>query len=324
MDYHSDEKTIRRYLLGDLAEGERQEVERQMMIDGEFTEQVTLLEEELVDAYVCGTLPLFEREKFERYFLATPEGVQQVKLATLLHRYASSRTATRKQAARESDSSAVRRSIQDYLRARMPVPGYAVALIVVLFVLIGVGLLASIWRLQSQVEGLRAQQSQSYQDLQEQLSEQQARNQELREQLKHEQDQRAALEQELNAQKTSKEPDPLQKKMLAIVLSPIRVRSEGATTRLVIEPGTESVLFHLLLRSSDYGVYKVSLQTETGQELWTRDGVKAEARNGRPEVRVNLPAKRLASGNYFLKLQGATSQGTYEAVGNYFFQVVTR
>src|SRR5918911_866564 len=152
--YHSsDEKRVRRYLLGDLAEGERQAVERQMMIDGDFFEQVTLLEEELIDAYVRGTLPPFEREKFEQYFLSTPEGIQDVKLAALLNRYASSQRTTRKPLTEERHRSVPRRSVWDYLGAKIPVPGYALAVLVVIFVLTAAGLLIGILRLQDQVNG---------------------------------------------------------------------------------------------------------------------------------------------------------------------------
>jgi len=325
MQQHIDEKAIRRYLLGDCAEDERQEIERQIMTDGDFVEQVTVFEEELVDDYVRGTLLAAEHEKFERYFLSTAEGVQQVELASLLKRYALSTTATQKPAVREVNLTAPRRSILDRLRSRIPMPGYVFALIALGVVIIAAAFWVSISRLQSQVAGLRAQQGVAGdQALSEQLSEQQAQIQELREQLKRAQDERAALAQELNALKPSKEPEPLQKKTLAVVLSPIRVRGEGTNNRLIIEPGVAQVLFHLVLRNSDYPIYKVSLRTETGEELRAQDGVKAQVRNGRQDLSVTLPVSLLASGNYLLKVQGATTEGNYEDAGNYYFQILKR
>lgn len=322
---HGGEERIRRYLLGDCSEGERQEIERRMMIDGDFVEQVTLFEEELIDEYVRGSLPAVERENFERYFLSTAEGVEQVKLATLLSRYALSAAGTQKQALQETTVTAPRRSMRDYLRARISLPGYAFAILAAGLALLMAALWISTLRLQRQVDGFGAQQGKADdQDLREQLSRQQADIQELREQLKRAQDERAAMAQELDALKTSKEPEPPQKKTLAVVLTPIRVRGEGENHRLVIEPGMAQVSFHLIRRNDDYPTYRVSLRTEAGEELWTQDGVKARAHNGRYEIQVSLPASRLASGNYILKVQGVISSGNYEDAGNYYFQVVKR
>jgi hypothetical protein len=322
---HSGEELIRRYLLGDCSEEERQEIERRMMTDGGFVEQVTLFEEELIDEYVRGMLPATERENFERYFLSTSEGLEQVKFATLLSRYALSAAGARKQALRETPVTAPRRSILDSLRARVSLPGYAFAILAAGFILLTAVLLISTLRLQHQVDGLRAQQGKADdQDLREQLSQQQADAQELREQLKRAQNERDAMAQELGALKTSKEPETPQKKTLTVVLASIRVRGEGENHRLVIEPGVAQVSFHLVRRNDDYPTYRVSLRQETGEELWAQDGVKAQSRNGRYEIQVSLPVSRLASGNYILKVQGAASQGNYEDAGNYYFQVVKR
>jgi len=84
-----DDGLIRRYLLGRLAEGEREQLEEKMMADNEFFNAVLLAEDEMVEEYVQRELPESDRASFEASFLSTPEGRQQVAYAKALSRYVS-------------------------------------------------------------------------------------------------------------------------------------------------------------------------------------------------------------------------------------------
>ncbi|HLG16865.1 MAG TPA: CHAT domain-containing protein [Blastocatellia bacterium] len=87
-------RTIRRYLLSDVAEAERQQVEERLMIDDEYETEILLAEDDLVDEYVSGEMPRRDREKFEAVYLSTQQGRDQVEFTAALKRYA----ATAKQA----------------------------------------------------------------------------------------------------------------------------------------------------------------------------------------------------------------------------------
>ena len=87
MGYEIEDEVIRRYLLIQLAEDERQQLEEKIMADNELFNRVLLAEDELVEEYLQGELPEIDRAEFEASFLSTPEGRQQVSLANALRKY---------------------------------------------------------------------------------------------------------------------------------------------------------------------------------------------------------------------------------------------
>src|SRR5262245_3215961 len=85
------EKLIRSFLLGILPEEEWQKVEEQLMVDDDFIDSFSLIEEELIDDYLLGTLTKSESERFENYYLSTPDRKQKMEFTRQLMRFASSR-----------------------------------------------------------------------------------------------------------------------------------------------------------------------------------------------------------------------------------------
>jgi anti-sigma-K factor RskA len=68
-----DEILIRRYLLGEMTDREREQVERQLMTDRQYLDHIIKVEESLIDEYVRGELGPDEIGPFETYFLSAPE-----------------------------------------------------------------------------------------------------------------------------------------------------------------------------------------------------------------------------------------------------------
>ena len=87
MGYEIEGEVIRRYLLGQLTEDERQQLEERIMVDTELFNRVLLAEDEMVEEYVQGELSESERAGFETSFLSTPDGRQQVSFAKALSEY---------------------------------------------------------------------------------------------------------------------------------------------------------------------------------------------------------------------------------------------
>ncbi len=79
---------IRRYLLGELDDGTRAEVEKRFLSDGEVFEELLVAEDEIIDDYASGRLDPEERADFEAHFLATPERQRKLRFARALHRHA--------------------------------------------------------------------------------------------------------------------------------------------------------------------------------------------------------------------------------------------
>jgi len=79
---------IRRYLLGELDDRTRAEVEQKLLSDGEAFRELLVAEDEIIDDYASGRLDPEERADFEAHFLATPERQQKLRFARALHRHA--------------------------------------------------------------------------------------------------------------------------------------------------------------------------------------------------------------------------------------------
>ncbi len=85
---HEDEQErIRRYLLGQLNDDERQFIEERIFTDPAFFQDVRMTEEELLEDYVFKILPPDDAESFAQRLLLTPEQTQRWEIFTGLKRY---------------------------------------------------------------------------------------------------------------------------------------------------------------------------------------------------------------------------------------------
>lgn len=75
-----DDHQLKRYLLGDLPEAERDRVEVRMLEDPDLSEAMAAMETDLIDAYARSELNPEERAGVERNLLATP--AQRARLAS--------------------------------------------------------------------------------------------------------------------------------------------------------------------------------------------------------------------------------------------------
>ena len=80
--------TIKRYLLGDAGEAERESIEMRIN-DEEFEQDIAIAESELIEEYLEGTLSGEDKQLFERHFLSSSEHRDLVNELSLLKRYSS-------------------------------------------------------------------------------------------------------------------------------------------------------------------------------------------------------------------------------------------
>jgi hypothetical protein len=79
-----------------------------------------------------------------------------------------------------------------------------------------------------------------------------------------------------------------------------------------------------LRRKSEHPSYRVVLRTLDGAEVWSRSGLSARRSGPGQAVVVQLPTRLLAGGDYELVLAGATPNGDYEDVDEYYFRIVKK
>lgn len=78
---------VKRYLLQQVSDAERQEIELRLLSDDEFVKEVEIVEDELIDDYVANELSRDERTRFDEHFLTTPERNSKLRSSQALKRY---------------------------------------------------------------------------------------------------------------------------------------------------------------------------------------------------------------------------------------------
>lgn len=131
--YTEDQKTIREYLLGELAEEKQRQLEESLLTSHELFEELLIAEDELVDEYVAGLLSERERERFEGYFLSTPERVRKLRFARAFKKHIAA-TARESPASTGDDlqNSSWMGWLPRFLHTRNPVLSYSLATVLLL------------------------------------------------------------------------------------------------------------------------------------------------------------------------------------------------
>lgn len=88
---------LRWYLLGATTPEEDEQIEKRLR-SAEASDELLLVEEDLIDDYARGILPASERELFEENFLTTPEREQKLLLAKAAVKYANTQVVSAKAA----------------------------------------------------------------------------------------------------------------------------------------------------------------------------------------------------------------------------------
>lgn len=87
---HTKQGTIRQYLFGQASPEDSSQLEDRLLTDGEFYQELLIVEDEIIDLYVSGELSESERESFETHFLLAPEHQQKLRFARSLKKYVNS------------------------------------------------------------------------------------------------------------------------------------------------------------------------------------------------------------------------------------------
>lgn len=83
----TNQESIKRYLLGQLPEQAESDVEGRLLTDRDFYDELSIVEDELIDQYLGGALSDSDRRSFETHFVSSPERRQKVRFARALRKY---------------------------------------------------------------------------------------------------------------------------------------------------------------------------------------------------------------------------------------------
>jgi hypothetical protein len=280
-------ETMVRYLLGELADPERNRLEEQYFQEDALHERLLAVEAELIDDYLRGDLTNDRKHRFESRYLTTPEGIKKVQFARSLavslghlpHAHGAERIPWW-------------HAVLMLFRNQSPSLRYAILMAVFLLLLSPI-LIMRIYRNKpnNQLAGETGGKGQH------------------------------AKSPDKAAVATPKQPSIA---VLALALVPMQ-RSGETGNDLEIPPGVFQIRLQLALQNDDYPSYRVILQTPGGKDLYQGDGLKAvtSAAAGK-QVVLDLPARVPGPGDYILRLSGIRTDGAAEEVDAYAFRITTR
>jgi hypothetical protein len=343
------EATLRQYVLGELDEEARVDLEERLVTEPDLFELLGPTEDELAEEYLENVLSATERTGFEGHFLISEERRWQLGFLRLLKDRASTIVSDgAEQAAialvdpivqRRSDSAGtadpmkarrdpsvvswatLARSTGFFRHHPMWAASLAASVAILLagnawFVFRGKSLGDELGRLRAehQVEQ-RAQRG-----LQTRLDRLSAQALALRTELESERQQGEAIEargphvQTQGVRPTRAQAPPL------FVLATGLLRSEGSMTRIAIPPDAPLIRLRLELSAVDYPLYRAVLYDAQGEEIWAQSKLSARASDGRAAVTVVLPSLLLPPGDYQLKLSGTDGTEVPESVAAFAFR----
>ena len=323
----NSENLIARYLLGELSEEQRVEIEDRAFADQKYLASITTVENDLIDEYVRNELSPAERQRFEKRFLASAERRKRVEFARALAGVIDEQAVPKKIVVRETRSWSWMDSIYAFINGLTPVAKIAFVSAMPLL-LIGAGYLSlEMLRLRRELTELRAA-SQSQQNSQQQALElERRRNEELSAQLNQEKQQREQTDESLRELSEAGDAvNPAPRPVIAsLTLLPGLSRGGDNKPSLVVPDDARLVRLQIGTDPEEpYKNFAVELRTLAGSRVWTRENLKTRNRRGARAVGLTLPATAIKSGEYELRLRGVTESGAAEDVGFYYFNVRKR
>jgi hypothetical protein len=329
-----NEELIVQYLLGELTEEQRVEIEDHAFQDQQYMQNILAVESDLIDEYVRGEVPRDRLQKFDRHFLASDERLRKVEFARALATVASESQAAEAARPVSAKTPVVRQgSLLAFLRGfsiRAFSPATAFSMAVALVLVIGAAwLIRDRLRLRAQVGQLSAQrqaQEARQRELEKQVADERARGDELA----------ARVEQERKEARESVAPTAQRERqqlvapaspatLVALSLLPGLSRAGNAPPALVISPAVRTVRLQVGVDpEDDYRSFGVELRTLGGQRIWSHENLSPRATRGGRQLVLNLPASLFAAGRYELSLRGTTAEGTSDDIGYYYFEVLKK
>jgi hypothetical protein len=308
------DKKLTRYLLGDLSERERIEIEDRYLSNAEFFDELVVAEDELIDDCVRGKLSGKDRELFEQNFLTSTARRERVKSSRALMEFADMHAAT------------PRVSWWERVRSAFKLESPAMSLFLAtgfMMLIVGVPLVViQMSKLRSDLKGLQSEQvaqNQREKELDELLAQQKQQNDELNQSINRERAERGRLEQEVARLREQQAPPP------TFALGFVEKPKGGPTEamKLTVPRGAEAVKLRLDLLKDEYENYLVVVENAEQHDIWR--GLLQVTKAGRGNaVVVRLPSRLFVTGQYKLTLSGTNNNREYEVISEFNLDVIRK
>jgi len=314
---NDSEPMMTRYLLGELSESEQADLEQRYLVDSAFFERLSQCETDLMDDYARGRLSPQARERFEQVYLANPERRARLRFSEALVATLD-REASRVVVARQSDTGSWWQKLFVPFIGGQRAFAFSIAVVLLLMLLGSAWLFLRTSRLRNELAQTRATgaaREQRERELQQQLTDEQAKNRQLIAELDRE---RAQPTPEIGIA-SPKNTAPAFVSLL-LVASGVR-GAETKSPTLSIPAGTQEVRIELKTAENEYQSYQLELHAVGGKAIFDRKSVKPTIRKSGANFRFMVPASKFTSGDYILTLKGVMPTGEVEDVSKSLFRV---
>jgi len=318
---------VTRFLLGELSEQERADVEARFLSDNEFFEEVLSAEDALLDQYLLGQLTDEQRERAESLFRSSDRQSREVLFTEGLIAAVRGAGPAGGRVVHAAGTSEVTPPVtEDPSRALPPMPlgpknfTPRLAWAGGLFLLLVCFALASWFFYQHpQTRPAGANQAEANRGSpgpRETPSEEAANKEEpgRRPEIGNE-------KRETPEETRGPRPPRRSESVASILLSPATLERGGGSTTIRLKTGTSKVQLHLELdEGRRYNRYGVLISTFDGRRVWSNDSLDAgQVSKGR--IALTLPSSLFGYDDYKIELKGLSEGGEPVHVADYVFKV---
>lgn len=315
MEVKSDfESLCEQYLLGDLSDSDRQQLEEAYFADDELFERYLAVKEDLIDAYSRGELSAEKRRQFEQHFLSSAARQQSVEETRELIK-----TVTSRHNKLASDQKLTERvSFSEWLAAFGIRPivwriGFAVLVLTVI---------AVAWMVVRQRDARRpdesARQTPTPADT---AMTTQSPQQSPNSNIENVTPVRSPTPKTQPEVAVKPSPEPSSAQIASLVLFPISSRELGSSNSLVVSPDTKAVRLTLVFSGGTQNRLEVLVRTVDGQKVFRDGNLKATSSAQGTSVTVTFDSSLLKRQDYIATLSTRASNTKLETVGDYYFRV---
>lgn len=295
-------EVLARYLLGDLSDPEREQLEKEYFTNDGAWESLIAVENELIDSYIRGRLSDRQQKQFQQYFLQSPRRRERFEFDRLLM------DPTLRQTPEAASPSPTERKLRASwlgIFKRIPAPQMLTAAII-LMLAAGAFLAFQNHRLTVQLQRMQSEQT----TLQTEI-----RN--LRESATH-----ASSPQKEQANEIL---GITQIPVISILLEPgnLRAAGSGNVHQLPRLTMPASIVLALDLARDEYPLYTIKLQTADGHAVREVIGQRSQPiEGGGRAVLLKFPSAVLPKGDYIAWLFGEAGNRKLQSIDSYVFSVV--
>lgn len=318
-----NEKLIKRFLFGEMAEEERFDFEERFVTDKNLFEEIKAVEDDLIEKYVRGWMNPAEQSRFEKHFLTTEKRRDRVEFSRqFINKIAEQAVSV--PVKKNAELTAENISVWDKFAAWFLTPKIAMSGALALIIAV-LGSWFFYQNLRSETPEIVK--NQNNENLEKPiptltptptiLPEIPANNEVNN---SNENVNKTPEKPEVEIEKT---PTPIKTPVQKTAPNPVlalfsgTVRSDGKNNVLNLPKEAKAATLQLNLESNDYKIYSAQLTDANGNVIFQRAGLNA--RNSK--INFTIPAANLKRGDYIIKLSGRNNAGENESVADFQFRV---